>query len=284
MLCRVKVAAPLVNLVRQRAPQAKIVFDTVDLHFLREEREGELFGSAKVMEKAAKTRELELDVIKKVDATILRSAYEAEYLRKIVPAARLYNFPIVRQIPGLSGVPWEQRKDVVFIGGFAHPPNADAVKYFIGEVWPILRRAGFLHRFVIVGSSMPEDINAMASDDIIMRGYVEDLSDVFGRCLLSVAPIRYGAGMKGKVVTSLSYGVPCVATTIAAEGSGLVHRENILVADDDDKMADMIQEVCSNRQLWEKISRAGLAYCENSFSIDATKKIIEKSFSEILNI
>jgi GT2 family glycosyltransferase len=284
MLCRVNVAAPLVDAVRHCAPQARIVFDTVDLHFLREQREAELLGSAKLIEKAAKTRAVELGVIMSVDATILRSPYEVEFLRELVPAARLYNFPIVRHITGLSGVSWAQRRDVVFIGGFAHPPNTDAVKYFVDEVWPILRRAGFSQRFVIVGSNVPDEIKALEADDIIVRGFVKDLSDIFGECLLSVAPLRYGAGMKGKVVTSLSYGVPCVATKIAAEGSGLVHQENILVAEDADEMAKMIQDVCSNRQLWEKISQSGLAYCENSFSIEATRKIIDRALSEILNV
>jgi glycosyltransferase involved in cell wall biosynthesis len=284
MLCRVNVAAPLVDLVKRKAPRARILFDTVDLHFLREERQAELTGSASLSARAKKTRERELDVIDKADATILRSSHEMELLKKLRPEARFFHFPIARDIPGLSEAAWEDRRDVVFIGGFAHPPNTDAIKYFVGDVWPILRRAGFSHRFIIVGSNVPDEIKALETDDIIVRGFVENLSDVFAHCLLSVAPLRYGAGMKGKVVTSLSYGVPCVATKIAAEGSGLVHRENILVAEDADEMVKMIQDICSNQRLWEKISQSGLAYCENAFSLEAAKKIIDEAFSEILNI
>ncbi|MDI6742745.1 MAG: glycosyltransferase, partial [Smithella sp.] len=284
MLCRVNVAAPLVDLVKRKAPRARILFDTVDLHFLREERQAELTGSSSLSARAMKTRTLELDVIDKVDATILRSPYELELLKKIKPEARFFHFPITREIPGPAPTAWEDRKDIVFIGGFAHPPNTDAVKYFVRDIWPILRRAGFSHRFVIVGSNVSDEIKSLEADDIIVRGFVKDLSDVFGQCLLSVAPLRYGAGMKGKVVTSLSYGVPCVATKIAAEGSGLVHLENIIVTEEADEMAKMIQDVCSNRQLWERISRSGLAYCENAFSLEATKKIIDETFSEILNI
>jgi glycosyltransferase involved in cell wall biosynthesis len=284
MLCRVNVAAPLVDLVKRKAPRARILFDTVDLHFLREERQAELTGSSSLSARAMKTRTLELDVIDKVDATILRSPYELDLLKKIKPEARLFHFPITREIPGPAPTAWEDRKDIVFIGGFAHPPNTDAVKYFVRDIWPILRRAGFSHRFIIVGSNMSDEIKSLEADDIIVRGFVKDLSDVFGQCLLSVAPLRYGAGMKGKVVTSLSYGVPCVATKIAAEGSGLVHLENIMVTEEADEMAKLIQEACSNRQLWERISRSGLAYCENAFSLGAAKKIINETFSEILNI
>jgi len=282
MLCRVHVAAPLVDLVRRCAPRAKIIFDTVDLHFLRETREAKLFNSQALAGKAAGTREVELDVIRQADATVLRSVYEMELLKEIVPDARLLNFPIVRKIQGPSPIPWNDRRDVVFIGGFIHPPNADAVKYFVSEVWPILRDSGFSERFIIAGSNMPDEITALAAEDIIVHGFVEDLSDIFGKCRLSVAPLRYGAGVKGKVITSLSYGVPCVATQIAAEGSGLVHNENILVADDAGKMAGMIQKLCADQQLWEKLSRSGLCYCEEKFSIRATREIIDKAFAELL--
>ena len=283
MLCRVYVAAPLVGLVKHYAPNALIVFDTVDLHFLRESREAKLLGSSTLMEKAAKTREAELGVIKSVDATILRSAYEMEFLRELVPDAKLYIFPIVRNIPGLSGVPWAQRKDVVFIGGFSHPPNADAVKYFVGEVLPILCHSGFSHRLVIVGSNMPDEIKTLKSDNIIVQGFVKNLSEVFDKCLLSVAPLRYGAGMKGKVVTSLSYGVPCVATEIAAEGSGLVHDENVLVAKNAVDMAALIQKLCSDENLWQKAFQAGVLYCEENFSFSATKKIIKNALAELFS-
>jgi glycosyltransferase involved in cell wall biosynthesis len=282
MLCRVNVAAPLIDLVRRCAPRAKILFDTVDLHFLRETREAELFNSCSLADKAAGTRKVELGVIRQADATALRSTYEMELLKEIVPDARLLNFPIVRKVHGPSPVAWKDRRDVVFIGGFAHPPNADAVKYFVSEVWPILRDSGFSERFIIAGSNMPDEIAELAADDIVVRGFVEDLSDIFGKCRLSVAPLRYGAGMKGKVVTSLSYGVPCVATQIAAEGSGLVHNKNILVADDATKMAGMIRQLCNDQRLWEKLSQSGLSFCEERFSIKATREIIDKAFAELL--
>jgi glycosyltransferase involved in cell wall biosynthesis len=282
MLCRVNVAAPLVDVVRRYAPRARILFDTVDLHFLRESRETELFGSSMLGDKVAHTREVELEVIRKADATILRSTHEMELLRELIPDARLFHFPIVRDIPGPSGILWAARRDIVFIGGFAHPPNADAVKYFVSEVWPLLQVSGFSERLIIVGSNMPDRIAALAADNIIVYGFVRNLADIFGKCHLSVAPLRYGAGVKGKVVTSLSYGVPCVATPIAAEGSGLVPNENILVAEDAHEMAKMIQALCVNEQLWNKLSQSGLLYCEEKFSIRATKKIINNALSELL--
>ncbi len=282
MLCRVYVASHLVDLVRLYAPDARIIFDTVDLHFLREERRAELEGSSALLARAANIRTQELGIIRKVDATILRSRYEVEFLNELVPDARLFNIPIVREIPGLSDIPWEDRRDIVFIGGFTHPPNADAVQYFVSEVWPILRAGGFAERFLIVGSNVPDKVAALASGDIVIMGYVKDLADVFGKCRLSIAPLRYGAGMKGKVITSLSYGVPCVATKTAAEGTGLVHHKNILVSDDPYELAQMIQSLCVDKPLWEALSRAGLLYCEENFSMEEAEKIIGNVFSELL--
>ena len=92
------------------------------------------------------------------------------------------------------------------------------MKWFVREVWPVLQSKGFPHRFIIAGSHVPADVAALASDNIEVRGYVDDLALLFSTCRISVAPLRYGGGIKGKIVSSLSYGVPVVATSIAAEG------------------------------------------------------------------
>ena len=123
------------------------------------------------------------------------------------------------------------RQDVLFIGGYEHLPNVDAVQWFVREVWPLIRARGGSHRFVIAGAKVPAEIAALAADDIEVRGWVAELAPLFAACRLSVAPLRYGGGIKGKIVSSLSYGVPVVASSIAAEGMELQHEENILVAD-----------------------------------------------------
>jgi len=282
ILCRISVASSLLDYARRHAPQAKIIFDTVDLHFLREEREKELLGGSLMARAAGDTRKREIRAIKKSDATLLRSTYEIELVRGLVPEAQLFHFPIVRDIPGVSDILWEERRDIVFIGGFIHPPNIDAVKYFVSEVWPLLRATNFQGRFVIIGSNVPEEIKAMAADDIVIRGFVEDLSDIFNRCRLSVAPIRYGAGVKGKVITSLSYGVPCVATPAAVEGSGLVHDEHVVVAENAEEMAEMIQRLYGDQHLWNRLSQAGLAFCEDHFSLRVARNIIDRALTDVL--
>ncbi len=135
------------------------------------------------------------------------------------------------------------------------------------EVWPRIQAKGFKDRFIIVGSYVPNEIAALASDRIDVRGHVKNLAPLFAACRLSVAPLRYGAGTKGKIVTSLSFGVPVVATSIAAEGMGLQHEENILIADTPDAMADQIVRLYDNADLWARLSSNGYQAFLREFSI-----------------
>jgi len=223
-----------------------------------------------------------LDVIRKSDVTIVRSDYEMDVIRTFIPDANLYRIPIVRDVPQLTSIDWSARRDVVFIGGFNHPPNVDAVNYFVSEVWPILRSAHFPGKLIIAGSDLPDDIEKLAANDVLIRGYVPHLEDLFGSCRVSVAPLRYGAGMKGKVISSLSYGVPCVATSIAAEGAGLVNGEHILVEDDPKKFAMAIMRIYGDELLWKRISEAGLSYFRENFSMGAVKQQINRLLSDLI--
>jgi O-antigen biosynthesis protein len=282
LLYRASIAYPLVPTIRKYAPRAKLIFDAVDLHYLRKERQASISRSFIKFLAAKRMQHIELNVIKNVDATILLSSYELNLIKNQVPEARLFHIPVVRDIPTSFGKSWEQRRDLVFIGGYQHPPNIDAVMFFVNKVWPILRASGFPGRFIIAGSDMPVHFQKLAADDIIIRGYVSDLSDLFGNCRFSVAPLRYGAGMKGKIISSLSHGLPCIATSNAIEGTGLVNGENILVEDDPFKLATLIQEAYDKKNLWEKLSQAGLHHCAQNCSINAVTKQIEFMLSELL--
>ena len=200
------------------------------------------------------------------------SNYERNLLRELVPTAVVHQIPILREAPEpvLDPIPsLQQRRDILFIGGFEHLPNVDAVRWFVNEVWPLIQSRPSLGRFIIAGSKMPEGIAALASNKIEVRGYVEDLASLFASCRLSVAPLRYGAGIKGKVVTSLSYRVPVVATSIAAEGTDLRHNESILIADTPDAMAEQILRLYDDIHLWQRLSANGHQAFHDRFSLTA---------------
>src|SRR5262249_26897265 len=148
------------------------------------------------------------------------------------PAARTRVIPLVIEIPGRLS-PREGRQDVVFIGGFRHQPNIDAVQFLVTEIWPRVRGALPSVRLIVIGGDAPESTRRLddPANGVIIRGWVKDLTETLRTCRLTVAPLRFGAGVKGKIVTSLAHGVPCVATPVAAEGMGLEAGRHVAVAE-----------------------------------------------------
>ena len=253
--------------LRRHSPLAPLVFNTVDLHFLRQERAALLERSAAALDEAFRVQQLELGAIASADCTIVLSEAEQRLVADLLPHARTRLIPIMRDIPGRSA-PFGPRRGVVFIGGFRHQPNVDAVVSFVREVWPKLR--GRLDAtLTIVGADAPAEVRALAAPSVELLGHVPDLDAVLARCRVTVAPLRYGAGIKGKVVSSLSAGVPCVASPIAAEGMGLTDGVDIRIAANPDAFAAAVLEVHEQPDQWQRLSDGGLATVRRAFSLEA---------------
>lgn len=156
---------------------------------------------------------------------------------------------------------------MMFLGGYRHPPNVDAVLYFVDQVWPLIRRKLPDAEFLVVGSHAPSELlNLDGRDGVRVVGFVEHLAPVFECVRLSVAPIRYGAGIKGKVAMSFAYGVPVVATACAAEGMGLEEGREVIVADVPEAMASAIIELYTHGERWRAMSAAGLEFVRRNYS------------------
>lgn len=273
MLFRVGSACNLIDPVRQFAPQAKVIFNTVDLHFLREERAARLANSAAALEAAAATRREELRVIGLSDMTTIVSSFEMDLLDEIQPGLRKAWIPIVNPVAGLQA-PAAGRKGVMFVGGFGHHPNKDAVFNFCAEIWPRVRRLAPDAEFHIIGSSPPPEIRALElpGNGVHVVGFVESLADWYRTMRVNVAPLRYGGGVKGKVISSLSVGLPTVATSMAVEGMGLTHGFDAMVADDPETFALHIAELCSSDTVWENMARASVATARRIYSVEAIRE------------
>jgi GT2 family glycosyltransferase len=258
--------------IRLHCPQARIIFNTVDLHHLRQEREAALTGSAEMARQAKRLKDIEFELMRQCDMTIVISEVEAALLHSQDPDLRLTVMPFMREIPGCRH-PFSERKDIVFIGGFDHAPNVDAVGYFVNEIWPLVRVSLPEAQFLIIGSKINDGIKALESHEgVVVVGYVEDLADYFDYCKLTVAPLRFGAGIKGKIGTSASFGVPSVATRIAVEGMGFVHGEHILVADDPATFAGLVVDLYQNEPLWLSLSQSSLGRINEQYSLAAGKR------------
>jgi GT2 family glycosyltransferase/glycosyltransferase involved in cell wall biosynthesis len=275
VLSRHYVASTFLPLVREHARRARVVFDTVDLHYLREQREAELQGGAALAARARATRDAELRLVRECDVTVVVSPVERELLAREVPGARVEVLSNVHEVAGLRA-PFAARRDLWFVGGFQHPPNVDAVRWFLEAVWPRVEAALPEARFHVVGSRMPDALGALADDRVEVHGFVENLDRFLDGCRLSVAPLRYGAGVKGKVNSAMAHGQPVVATSIAVEGMHVVAGDDVLVADDPAAFADAIVRAYTDEALWAKLSANGLANVERHFSFDAAREALSR--------
>jgi len=275
LVCRHYIAANYIELVREYAPKARFIFDTVDLHYLREERAATLADSNEIRRQAGKTRQQEQRLIRDSDITLVVSPAEQALLAQELPDARVEVLSNVHPVPGRRRG-FDERRDLIFVGGFQHPPNVDAVLWFAEQVLPRVRKALPDVRAHIIGSKMPPAISALDVPGLEVHGFVADLEPFLDGCRIALAPLRYGAGVKGKVNMSMSYGQPVVATTVAAEGMHLVPGSDILVADSADLFAAQIVRLYRNPELWLQLSEAGMDNVRQHFSFDAARRALER--------
>lgn len=272
-------ASKLIPVVRELAPQARLIFHPADLHFIREARAAEIDGSAKPPSALRLVQANEIFCAVSSDLTIVHSHYEKDVLALHAPDATVRVFPwIVDPVPRRTG--FAERRHIAYLGGYSHTPNIDAVLYFAEAIWPLIRRRDPDMVFKVVGSRVPAEIAALhGRDNIEVVGFVEDLSALFESIRILVAPIRYGAGLKGKVASALAHGVPVVATSCAAEGMALVDGEQVLVCDDPAQFAEAVLRVYDDEALWRKLSEGGQAFVEAVFStrsgLERLREIVE---------
>jgi glycosyltransferase involved in cell wall biosynthesis len=156
---------------------------------------------------------------------------------------------------------------VCFLGDYQYKPNVDAVSYFVRSIWPLVKQKLPGARFYTLGGHVTPEILALVTDDVVVVDRGEDFSHYLNRCRISVLPLRYGPDLKGKIGASMSYGVPCVATSVAVEGLGLKQQENILVGDAPESFAREVVALYTDKRLWDHISISGLSLVEAHWSI-----------------
>jgi len=275
MISRHYVAANYISLIKRYSPQAKFIFDTVDLHYLREQRLADLKDSLPLKRIAAQTRRSELAVIAQAAATLVVSETEKAVLAKDAPQASVYVLSNIHRVfPRTRD--FSARNDIIFIGGYQHPPNIDAAQWFVGSIWPLIRQQLPEIRFHLIGSKAPDKVRALQGNGVEFHGFVEDLEPWLSGCRLAVAPLRYGAGVKGKVNLSMSYGQPVVATTMAVEGLYAQPDQDVLVADSAEDFAAAVVRLYRDESLWNRLSAGGQDNVSRHFSVDCARDSLSK--------
>ena len=278
MLSRHYVAAEFLPLVRRFAPQARVVFDTVDLHFLRELRGAELANDASLRRTAERTRDREFALMRQADTTLVVSPVEREMLSTLLPEVRVEVVANLHEM-ATTGLPFEQRRDLVFVGGFRHPPNVDAVQWFGRHIFPLIHARQPDIRFHCIGMGPPADVLALQSQPgIVVHGHVADLGPYMDGARIAIAPLRFGAGVKGKINLSMAHGQPVVATSCAVEGMHLTDGHDVLVADEADAFAEAVLRLYGDADLWQRLSGNGRENIARHFSMEAARDTVQRVF------
>jgi glycosyltransferase involved in cell wall biosynthesis len=253
--------------LRRIHPRALRIVDTVDLHHVRELGEAELRGRARLRSAARATRRHELRAIREADVAWVVSGTERDLLRDIAPEARVEVISNVHLLPATTpDRPPGAR--MVFVGGAQHPPNLDGVRWLLTAILPLILPRHPDCELHLVGRGLQAGTHDLpVPSNVVFHGQVDDVGALFGTCRVGLAPLRFGAGVKGKINHYMAFGVPTVATPCAVEGMHLQPGRDVLVAGDADGFADAVRRVLDEEALWASLSQHGRENVRRHFSI-----------------
>ena len=263
-LHRIAVASAYVTLVRQTQRRARLIYSVADLHHLRLARQAQFEDRPELLVQAEHTRTLELWAGHMADAVITHSSAEAAVLRRSLRADKVHvaAWSVPARVPAVT---FAKRAGIAMIGNFAHAPNTDAVRHLRDEIMPRLRREDPAILCRLVGDGLPLPLQA-ARPGIDYVGHVPSLDSVFDTVRLTLAPLQFGAGLKGKVMASLAAGVPCVCSPMAAEGMDLPPQLHELVAADTDAMVRTILRLHNDTAYNARMAKQCSTFARHAFS------------------
>ncbi len=261
---------------------ALILYFGVDLHFLREQRGVDTGASATRQEEIEVLRAIEHAAMHDADAVLMYNDDEKAIIKKefgvdavTVPLYFYYDIPARKTA-------FADTKDILFVGGFAHKPNVDAMRWFVAEIVPLVRQALPDAGLVILGSDPPREILDMAAEDITVTGFVTDveLAEYYEKCRVCVVPLRFGAGVKGKTVEAMYNGIPIVSTQIGVEGMKDIVSVIPPVGTKEDFAAQVVR-MYLNEEAWTAAGNAYRKYLLEYASFTAAKEIFKKIFGDV---
>jgi len=265
-------------------PGIQVVYYGHDLHFERLQREYTISPSTSLEKDIEYFYKLENSIWSKVDAVLYPSQEEAETVKRLFPSVNVAAVsPYVYE--GLDAFAQRtpvQNNKIVFVAGFGHPPNTDAAVWFVTDILPLIKVQYPEVELYLIGSNPTEQVIQLKSNSIYVTGYVtdEDLASHYASARVAVVPLRFGAGVKNKVVEAMAYGVPLITTEVGIQG--LAGADEIIpVTSDEHQFADAVCSVLASEELWSSYSRAGNTYVASRYSLSAMKATLAQAFMDI---
>lgn len=280
IVSRPSMGSVFIHRIRRANPTVRIVFDMVDTHFVRFQREYEILAEARARSEAIRYRRIETKLAEASDLVWCASVEDKQVMAAEAPDTKIAVVPTIHELRD-RGKAHADRQDVLFIGNFAHRPNEDAVLFFMRDVYPLVLESLPNIRLNIIGDNPSEAIKAFNSNEVRILGYVPDVEPYLHGARVFVAPLRFGAGIKGKVGEAMAYGIPVVTTTIGAEGFGLTHGLDVLIGDDPASFATAINELYTQEDLWQRVADNSRLRIKESFTPQVIAETINSSIKHL---
>lgn len=252
-----------------------------DLHCLRLMREYEISGNSEFLKESEEWKKREFAIMKKTDINYYPSYVEIEEIHKVDPSIPAKTFDIYVYDEFRKNIPmdFQKREGIMFVGGFGHPPNEDAVIWFAEKVYPLIRKEQDI-TFYVVGSKPSERVKKLQGNGIVIKGFVtdEELQNLYDRCRMVVVPLRFGAGVKGKVIEALYYGIPMVTTDIGIEGIPGAD-QFVAVENTAEAFASRVLKLYNDKNKLKETIGLYQEYVKKHCSVDAVWEHIRDDFS-----
>lgn len=260
---------------------AKIMYYGHDLHYVRLKREYEIDKDQNILFQSKYFKSIEYSIMKKADMSYFPSEIEVEEIKNNVDTIKVKSLKAyIYDKVDLTKKDWNETIDLLFVGGFLHSPNVDAIRWFDEAIYPRIKARGLNVKLNIVGSNPPEYITKLSEkEQYNLYGYVsdEELDRLYRTCRMVIAPIRYGAGIKGKIIEAMQKGCAIVTTPCGAEG--IDNAKNVmLVAENAQEFAHAIVKNYDNFDELHKLSYYSRKEINNSFTEEAAWENIKEDF------
>lgn len=272
------------RLIDRYCPTAHLLIDSVDVHFNRLDARAGLTGRPEDITKARDIRARELAAYAKADMVIAVSHDDRELLRRELPNVAVEVVPNIHALSPFPDLSKRRYGELVFVGGFKHHPNVDAMQYFCRDVLPLIAREKPEVQLKIIGSNPPAEILTLASKHVEVVGYVPETAPYLETAYISVAPLRYGGGMKGKVGEAMSHGLPVVTTSFGAEGFGLEPSRDFLLGDTPGDFAAQVITLLDDPDLYNRVARSGYEFIQKHYSVPAVEQILKSSLGRLARL
>ncbi len=283
-LSRPNPAAGYIDFIRRHCPNAKILYDTVDLHHIRLKRQATVEEDESVHREARHMFFVELACSNKTDATIVVSEEERAVLTSYGIDKPIFVIPNIHTVD-LNSPGFADREGLLFVGNYNHPPNVDAALWLANEIMPRVWKKNPRVTLTLVGSNCPSKVRQLSAErpQINVVGWVQDLHELHSTHRFSVAPLRFGAGVKGKIGDSISRGLPTITTHYGAEGMKLVDGYDAVIVDSlsPEEFASRILGVYDDAEAWQQLSSHGIRKIQEEFSPDAVSVKFRDMFDEL---